>query len=146
MSIGYEFERSLGFWIGSTARAIEQSLNARLAPHGITIRQVQVLACLAYRQELSQTEIAEMIGLEASTLVRILDRMERDGWVTRTPAPDDRRKKIISVTAKVKPLWKTIVKEGKSVERDATRGLSERQLTQLQKTLGSMLQNLGVQP
>lgn len=143
MSIGYDFDQSLGFWIGSTARAIEQSLNTKLAPHGITIRQVQILACLALKQELAQNQIAEMIGLEPSTLVRIIDRMERDGWVVRKPDPDDRRKKLIATTPKVGPLWKKIVKAGESIEQQALLGISQRQQTQLKTTLMALLGNLG---
>ena len=142
MSVSYDFEQSLGFLIGSTARAIEQALNARLAPHGITIRQVQVLACLALHNELSQSEIAELIGLEASTLVRLLDRMERDGWVRRKPAPDDRRKKLISATTKVKPLWMTIADASELIEKQATDRFSDQQLVQIKTTLAEILASL----
>lgn len=144
--IGYDFEKSIGFWIGSTARAIEVSLNHRLSEHGITMRQVQVLACLAFSEELMQSDLAEMIGVEASTLVRIIDRMERDGWVARFPAKDDRRKKMIRATKKVKPIWNTIVESGEKNESDATKGIPAKDLKVVRKTLERMLANLQVEP
>lgn len=48
--------------------------------------------------ELNQSELAERVGIETPTLVRILDQLEEQGLVTRTPDPRDRRAKIISVT------------------------------------------------
>ena len=62
---------------------------------------MQVLACLALRQSATQTEIAEMIGVEPPTLVRVIDRMEQSGWIARRSDPSDRRKNAIRATKKV---------------------------------------------
>ena len=60
-----------------------------------------MLACLALSGELAQNELAMQLRIEPSTLVRVLDRMERDGWIVRRPSPQDRRKNIIHPTEKV---------------------------------------------
>lgn len=140
----YDFRKSIGYWVGSMARALERAVNEELSPHGITIRQVQILACLALRKQLSQIELADIVGIEPSTLVRTLDRMERDGWVERLPAPDDRRKKIIRATAKVKPIWSTIAECGERVKDKATRGIKKSDLQATQKILEKMIGNFGV--
>ena len=47
MALTYDFQQSPSFWIGLTNHVLEQAMNRELAPTGITLRQVQVLACLS---------------------------------------------------------------------------------------------------
>lgn len=140
--IKYDFERSISYWVGLTSTLFEISLNNELADSGITLRQVQVLACLALKGEVTQSELAAMLRIEPPTLVRILDRMERDYWVERCPSPDDRRKKIIRTTEKVNSHWKHIVQCGERVQDKAMKGLSKTQIDNLNETLAIMRENL----
>ena len=72
----------------SAANVLERAANEELSKHGITLRQVQVLGALAIFGEQTQAVLADRLLVESSTLVRILDRMERDGWVERVPLAD----------------------------------------------------------
>ena len=85
-------------------QAYHRAVSLEVAPHGITYRQSLVLAWLAVEGELSQAELAAMMMVEPPTLVGILDRMERDGWITRNGCPADRRKKLIRPTAAAEPV------------------------------------------
>ena len=145
--IKYDFENSASYWIGLTSHVIEQAMSAELAPSGITLRQVQVLACLALAGEdaqMYQAELAAQMSIEASTLVRVLDRMERDGWIERHNSPADRRKKLIAATEKVKPYWKQIIQTGEGMQKRATKGISPKDLSQMRDTLAKIRKNLGV--
>ena len=42
-----DFEQSVGYWAHMLSRAFERALNEELKPLGITLRQCQVLGCLA---------------------------------------------------------------------------------------------------
>ena len=86
--INHDFEKSVAYWVGSTANLFEVALNNELAGSGITLRQVQVLSCLALKGEMTQIELAVMLRIEPPTLVRILDRMEKNFWIERCPSPD----------------------------------------------------------
>ena len=105
----YDFENSVGFWVFSTTQEISRAMNDELASHGITSRQWETLAWVSLTGELSQSELAERMSIEAPTLVGVLDRMERDGWIQRVPAETDRRKKLIRATCRVQPLWEKMV-------------------------------------
>ena len=100
--IRYDFEQSIGYLVCTTSQALQNALNDELRNAGITFRQWQVLACVALLGEPSQGDIADRLGIEGPTLVGVLDRMERDGWIRRHPCPTDRRKKIIRATAGIK--------------------------------------------
>jgi len=137
-----EFEESLGYWIFTASYAIESALNEELAPLGITHRQVQILGALAAHGEASQTELAEMLRVEPSGVVRLLDRMERSGWIRRESDPSDRRKKIVRPTEKADPLWKQIKARGMRAKERGLRGISPEQVAATRDVLMQIRQNL----
>lgn len=141
----YDFEESIGYWITMASHALQRALNEELAPHGLTYRQSHVLGWLALEGELSQTELARRMMIEPPTLVRILDRMERDGWIQRADCPTDRRKKLIRPRPQAIPVWKRIVACAKRVRARAGRGLTRDELRTLKRLLTRVQQNLGVE-
>jgi MarR family transcriptional regulator for hemolysin len=138
----FDFEESIGYWLTITTQAYHRAVLEELAPHGITYRQSMVLGWLALEGELSQTELAARMMIEPPTLVGILDRMERDGWITRHSCPGDRRKKLIRATSAAEPAWEKIVECAMRVRARAVEGLSERQLATLKKLLRRIGRNL----
>jgi MarR family transcriptional regulator, transcriptional regulator for hemolysin len=48
--------------------------------------------------EHTQTELAQMLGLDKTTLLVTLDELERAGLARRRPSPTDRRVRVIAVT------------------------------------------------
>ena len=140
----FDFDESLGYWICSTAHTIRRALNAELAKEGITYRQWEVLARIALGGELSQTELADCLGIEAPTVVGILDRMERDGWLDRYNCPQDRRRKRIRVTEKAEAVWARMVDCAHRVRTQARQGLSEDDVDQLHSICNRIRANLEV--
>jgi MarR family transcriptional regulator, transcriptional regulator for hemolysin len=138
----YDFENSVGYWVCQASHALQRAFNEELVPQGVTFRQAQVLGCLAMETRLSQTDLAERMGIEPPTLVGILDRMERDGWIRRMSDKADRRKKLVEATASAAPAWKKITAAAHRVRARATRGMSGPQLTQLKKLLSLVQRNL----
>ena len=138
----YDFEKSVGFWVCQASHALQRAFNEELAPQGVTYRQAQVLGCLALEGQLSQTDLAERMGIEPPTLVGILDRMERDGWIRRDGDKTDRRRKLIQATPAAKPVWSKIVGVAKRVRARASRGMTAAQLAQLKKLLNQIQANL----
>jgi MarR family transcriptional regulator for hemolysin len=138
----YDFENSAGFWIMTTAHEYERAFNDELAPEGITLRQCQVLGLLALSGPQSQNELAERMRIEPPTLVGILDRMERDGWIRRTACPTDRRRKLIQPLAAAKPVWARIVRVARRLRARATRGMSTADKASLRRLLKQVRENI----
>jgi MarR family transcriptional regulator for hemolysin len=138
----YDFEESIGVWLTLTTQAYHRAVSEELAPHGITYRQSMVLAWLALEHELSQTELASKMMVEPPTLVGILDRMERDGWIARHDCPTDRRKKIVRATSAAEPVWDQIVQCAMRIRSLATAGISDSQLAMLKELLQQVQHNL----
>lgn len=141
----YDFERSVGYWLTIASQSFHRALSEEVAPHGITHRQSVVLAWLVLEGELSQAELAGKMMVEPPTLVGILDRMERDGWITRNGCPNDRRKKIVRATPAAEPVWEKIAESARRVRARATAGLSEQELDTLKELLDRVNRNLELQ-
>ena len=86
--------------IKKAARLLEKRANVLLKPHNIMHGYTYFLMELYARDGLTQTELQNAIGIEQPTVVRTLDRMERDGLIVRKQSPTDRRVFNIFLTDK----------------------------------------------
>jgi len=96
--------RSFGFLLKDVSRLYVQRFEERAAALGLTLPQCKALVHLAQREGISQAQLCESADIDPMTLVRILDRMESDGWLERRSDPADRRARRLYLKAKGKPL------------------------------------------
>jgi MarR family transcriptional regulator for hemolysin len=91
-----ETPESFGQLVHGTARAWRQKLDERLKPMGLSQAKWRTLMHLSIAEEaLTQAEIAVRLGVEEPTVVTLLHRLEREGWITRTNSSHDRRCKLV---------------------------------------------------
>jgi MarR family transcriptional regulator for hemolysin len=138
----YDFEESVGYWLMTAHHAYVRAFNARLAPHGITMRQAQVLGWLSLEGRLTQADLAARLSIEPPSLVGVLDRMERAGWVSRCSCPEDRRKKWIVPEPAAEKAWRKIAACGRAIRKEATAGMTEREVATLRKLLTRVRKNV----
>jgi MarR family transcriptional regulator for hemolysin len=87
----------LSFLLNQASYALAARLGAALDEVGVSVREYCVL-WKADEQERSQTEIAELAGLDKTTLVVTLDALERAGYAERRVSSTDRRARVVAVT------------------------------------------------
>lgn len=100
-----------------------------------------VLMSLWSDDGLRAVELGRRAGLEPSTMTGLLDRMERDGLVVRTPDPEDRRAQRIQLTdagRQAKRVVGTVVTQALD---QMLAGVPERDLSRLKETLRRVLAN-----
>lgn len=85
-------------WMARAERLHARNATALLQPHGIHHREFRLLAFLASGGPCSVVELAEMAVLERPTVSKMLDRLEREGWVRRTDVADDARRWRLMLT------------------------------------------------
>jgi MarR family transcriptional regulator for hemolysin len=89
---------NVGWMLDQAHHAFGCEVAAALAPLGLGSRGYCVLQS-AMDAELTQTQLAGMIGLDKTTMVVTVDELERLGLAERVASPTDRRARVIKVTA-----------------------------------------------
>jgi DNA-binding MarR family transcriptional regulator len=69
-----------------------------LAEHGVSMWGYSVLSALDGGPVRRQAALAEAIGADKTRIISTLDRLQDAGLITRTPDPDDRRVRLLSIT------------------------------------------------
>ena len=139
----YDYKDSIVFWILPAARAMRRALNEEFAKLGVTHQQWRVLLRLARERDVCQADPAKQMTIEPPTLAGILDRMERNGWISRVPHPTDKRRKIVNLEPRIEPVWDQLVACSKRVRARAVRGLTPEQLTAVRDAMAMVQRNLG---
>jgi len=94
-----------------TANLVTRAYNHHLSPLGIEITQFSILCTIALERAKSASELADMVGVERSTLARNLDRLVASGLV-QAERSDGRRivhrltEKGLDLVADALPLWR----------------------------------------
>jgi len=131
-----------GILIKKAARLFEQVANKNLHKLGVTYAQTIFLVRLWSKDGQSQAELTKSSGLQQPTVVRQLDRMERDKLITRVPNKQDRRSFNFYLTEKAKKVCQKIEGEANMMQDIATSHLSETELKKLNKSLLSVISAL----
>lgn len=88
---------STGRLLSTVARKVEHDWNAWLDSHDVTHAGLIVLQALA-DGPLTQRQLAAISRVEEQTMSRVLERLERTGYVTRERDPLDRRRHVVRRT------------------------------------------------
>jgi Transcriptional regulators len=91
-------ETSAGYLTNWAARLFARELERQLAPLGIASAYMPVLFALADGTALTQKALAIRAAVEQPTMTATLGRMERDGFITRRPNPEDGRSALVALT------------------------------------------------
>jgi DNA-binding MarR family transcriptional regulator len=135
--MGAEFdpEASLGHQVNRAARAMAAALGRRLQRHGVSIGQWAVLLFLYQRDGQSQAELSRRVAIEPPTLVRTLDRMERDKFVERRPDARDARVTRVHLTEKARLLRHALFAEARAVNASVEQALGRERAAALRDDL-----------
>jgi DNA-binding MarR family transcriptional regulator len=124
ISLGYDFQRALGFVLYETARLYGKRFDQKARALGLSRAQCHVLFRLNIDEGENQARIAELLEMEPISLARLVDRMEEAGWVERRPDPNDRRARLLYLTSKAKPVFERMVTVGMDTRAEAQAGMS----------------------
>jgi DNA-binding MarR family transcriptional regulator len=92
---------------------------------GMTRARCTVLIYLAQHEGVNQAALAKILEIRPITLVRLLDRLEADGFVTRMPVLDDRCANVLTLTAKALPIVEYIYVLTRKIYDDLLLGISK---------------------
>jgi DNA-binding MarR family transcriptional regulator len=134
--------RHFGFVLKDVQRLWVRLFEQRLPQLGMTFTQCKVLVFLSRNEGTTQAKLAEASDTEPMTLVRVLDRMERDRWIERRPDPADRRAYRLHLLPASTPVLTEILRIAEKARSEALAGLTGEQREQMMDMLEHVRTNL----
>lgn len=98
-TLGPSLDSEITWLLHRAAQRMHAATGEQAKAHGLQLRDYIVLSALDLSQNLTQGELGKALGLDKTTLMSQLDRLERSGLVVRRPDPRDRRARIPENTA-----------------------------------------------
>lgn len=138
----FVIEDSLGYLMNYVAKLFARAHATCLEQHGATIGQWAVLLFLWAEDGLTQTELSHHVAIDDATMVRTIDRMERDGLVRRVRNRHDRRQLNIFLTDKGRVLRDSLVPCALTVNTTAVQDFTEMEQRQLSSFLRRIIASL----
>lgn len=135
-------EPSLGYELSRATRRLGRELRTRLEPFGVGAAPFGVLYELYHHDGLTQAELCARLQVEQPTMAKTLDRMDRDGLITRRPDQRDRRRSLVVLTPRAHRLRADVVAAADAGNAAALHGLDQSTIDQFFETLGQIIDNL----
>jgi len=105
---------------------------------GLAPGQELLLLQLWDRDRCSQTDLVERLGIDPSTVTKMLQRLERGGWVRREPSPDDGRAILVTLTAAGHDLQAAVADLWRRLEQESVKTLADGERAELLRLLGKV--------
>ncbi len=125
----------LGYQLRCAQLAAFQNFAVHIDLDGITPGRFGLLTIVETNEGLSQAALAQALGIDRSSMVAMIDRLEREGYVERRRAVGDRRSHAIYPTRAGKALLKKIRPLVRAHEADIAKALSAEERATLLRLL-----------
>lgn len=133
----------LPYLVNRVGAVIAEQFGAQaLKPHHLSIAMWRVMAVLASNGSQRQIDLADLTSIEASTLSRLVTRLQRMGIVTRTRSTQSNREVVVRLSARGNTLVARLIPIARQYETAAIAGLSPDELAALKRCLRLVYDNM----
>jgi DNA-binding MarR family transcriptional regulator len=137
-----DFEHNPGFLVSRLARRLSAEMDVRMRDHGLTFAQAAVMSRLWFQDGLTQSQLQEQVGVDASTLTGLLQRMTRQDLVRRRRDQADGRVMRVYLTPHGRALRPLLTPEADGANAVFFRGFSSGERAIFIEFLHRALRNL----
>ena len=139
-----DFDTSVGRWIGSTAKMVDNYLHEAFQSQGLDLskEQMVVLKKLHENDGLIQNELAYLTIRDKSSLARLLAKMERKDYITREQDDFDKRVNRVFLTETGRITFKLTRPIIVGLKEIMQKNIEEEEIYQLINTLERIQRNI----
>jgi len=133
---------TFGFLVTDVTRLMRKHFDRRAVRFQMTRAQWRALKRLHYSEGMRQNELAEQLEIEPIAIGRVIDRLQKAGFVERRADPADRRAWRLYLTARAHAVVDDMELISNELFRQAQRGISAADMKTMISVLGRMKLNL----
>ncbi|GAA0178560.1 hypothetical protein SH2C18_15930 [Clostridium sediminicola] len=137
----FDLNSCIAFITNNSSKKLSNSFNERLVQKGSTRVQFIALYYLGLSQKINQSELSEKMNIKPSTTARLIDRMEREGYLTRTKCTDDRRVTYLELTPLGKQFRDSLLPLGEEMSKVFSKGITDEEFEIFKRVLNKMVCN-----
>lgn len=138
-SLSFEpLDKLIGYHLRRAQSAVFSDFRLAMSDDQITPGQYGVLSLIEANKGLNQTTLSKAIGIERSTMVAVIDLLEKRNLVARHKSPTDKRSYALDLTNAGKKLLKKVTDKVDRHEKNISTNLTETET----KTLISLLKRV----
>jgi len=126
----------------TSAKSWEKAADIELRERfGLVGSKWKIIVVLSLKEGITQKHIADMAFVEAPTLVPVIDKMEKEGYLTRQSDPKDRRNNLIFMTKKSKDIVDPIIDCILEIRNMGLNKISKKDMEIAKKVLEQIMSN-----
>lgn len=133
---------TIGYLLADLTRLFGRVFDRRAAHLGLTRAQWRALKRIHDREGLSQAELADGMDMEPIAVGRVIDRLQKAGFVERRADPDDRRRWRLHLLPQAMAVMDGIAEVSSRLRADALAGLDEDEVDAMLQSLMRIRDNL----
>lgn len=136
-------QQPIGYLIKQITDKIKVSADASLKASNLTLAQARVLEYILNEGgKVTQKSIEDYLDVSHPTVVGIVTRMEKSGYLTCYVDREDRRNKIVEITKQATHISQKMQEEREAQEKKLLRGLTEAEVGNLYRMLSIIRKNV----
>ncbi|MGF6780533.1 MarR family winged helix-turn-helix transcriptional regulator [Paraburkholderia sp. GAS334] len=134
-------EASLGYYLSKARNVLAQRMDRAVGPLGLTSSQIGVILLLSCGRAHTPYELSRAMSYDSGSMTRMLDRLEKKGFIARNRSDADRRMVELELTPEGKEAARVLPGIGSAVLNEQLRGFSESDVATLVNLLDRFIQN-----
>ncbi|MBT4790624.1 MAG: MarR family transcriptional regulator [Halobacteriovoraceae bacterium] len=135
----YTVKDSLGFWITTLARTIEQDFENRIVPYGVSRTGYAILSSVKNGNCSTPACVATYLGVGRAAVTRHLDRLEKSEFIARIKNDEDKRSLQIELTNEGKKVLSSLMKESQNTNKKVLEKINNREAESLLRTIKTII-------
>ena len=136
-----QLETSLGYYLAKARNVLVARTDQALRPLDLTSQQIGVILLLASGRARTPLELSREMSYDSGSMTRMLDRLEKKGFVSRTRSELDRRMVELNLTARGREAAERLPVIGAAVLNEQLHGFSRAELDSLVGMLARIIGN-----
>jgi len=139
--MAYMLKDSIGYRINLVATTMKTNFTKLLQPaYGVAAEQFATLKIISEDHEVTQTQIAELLGKDKTTVGRSIDSLLKKGLLIREDLQSDKRANRISLTPQAEQILKSAIPMAQKFNEAIKSKLTENEIETFFKVLDTILE------
>lgn len=135
-------DKTVGMKVLYASRLLRRSFDNRVKDLGLTRAQWQAIVVIRRQEGVTQRQLAKAMEIGEVAAGQLVDRLAKDGWITRCADPADRRAKRLYIDPAAAKMMLKLIALGEEQEEQSLARLDEPERAVLSASLDKIIGNL----